>query len=97
MSRRIHIIVPEELLAAVDAAVGPRRRSEFFAAAAERTLDYDRRRKLIEEFGGSIKPGEVPEWDTPESTLEWVREQRRPTRPDPWEEVNVDAGETASR
>ena len=74
---RTHVLLPKELVEAIDRRVGPRRRSEFIAAAVERELDIEERLRLFHEFAGSLKDVDIPGWETPESTTEWVRAQRR--------------------
>lgn len=79
---RTHVLLPVELVNEVDRRAGARRRSEFIAAAIAQEL---RRRRLLEaydEFAGSLPDGEVPEWETRESTIEWVRAQRRSSNRD---------------
>ncbi|MGH3092837.1 MAG: hypothetical protein ACRDOG_11010 [Gaiellaceae bacterium] len=71
---RLHINLGDELVAALDRRVGPRRRSAFIAAAVREALEDDRRWELINSAFGSI-PDEGHEWD--EDAGAWVREQRR--------------------
>ena len=37
--------------------------------------------RAAEEFVGLISDGEVPEWETKDSTIEWVRALRRAADP----------------
>jgi hypothetical protein len=83
---RAHVLLPKELVAEIDRRVGPRRRSEFLARAARRELDVEERLRAFDEFVGSLKDVDVPGWETSESAVEWVREQRR-AWDDPWEEA----------
>ena len=73
---RIQIIVPNEMIKEIDEFVGPRMRSEFFAAAAEEQLRRLRLVRAINKVAGSLKDVDIPGWETPESTVEWVMRQR---------------------
>jgi metal-responsive CopG/Arc/MetJ family transcriptional regulator len=53
-SVRTHVLIPEEILQEVDALVGPRRRSEFFAEAATEKLARDRLSHLFRRATGSL-------------------------------------------
>jgi len=75
-TQRAHIVLPAELVKAIDELVGPRGRSAFLVETAEKEI---RRRKLL-EFLGSDEPA----WrdkDHPDlaklGTAEWVRRLRR--------------------
>ena len=74
---RTHVLLPKELVERVDHAVGPRRRSEFVAAALTEKLDREQLLALAEKAFGSLADCDVPGWETTESTREWVRRQRR--------------------
>ena len=87
---RAHIIVPDELIAAVDALVGTRRRSRFIAEAIEEKLRQDRLLDAFDDFAGSLAGVDVPGWETSEAAADWVRSMRR-EEPNPW-----DSGEHAS-
>jgi hypothetical protein len=81
---RTHVLLPREVVDAVDRLVGQRRRSQFLAEAAREKLeraDELRRRAeraaLARSLMGSLADRSIPEWDTPESAREWVRAGRR--------------------
>lgn len=74
--RRAHVVLPAELLREIDARVGQRRRSEFIQDAIEEKLNLLERVEAFRRVAGSIADGEVPEWETRESTEEWLRELR---------------------
>ena len=76
-SRRAHVMVPAVLVEEVDALVGPRRRSEFFAAAISEKLARARLLKAAEELGGSLRDVDIPGWETSEAAVEWVHNLRR--------------------
>jgi hypothetical protein len=70
---RLHITLDREVVAALDARVGPRGRSRFIAAAVRQALDDARRWDEIDTAIGSI-PDEGHEWDADPG--QWVHEQR---------------------
>jgi predicted transcriptional regulator len=74
---RTHIVMPKELVAEVDHLVGPRRRSEFIAEAVAEKVARERLRQAAHKVAGSLADVDTPGWETPESTVEWVRALRR--------------------
>lgn len=75
--RRAHIVMPAALLNAVDAEVGPRRRSQFVQEAVEEKLWRKRMLASLDEMAGSLKDADIPEWETSDAAAEWVRSLRR--------------------
>lgn len=73
---RAHIVLPEALLAEVDATVGKRGRSKFIAEAVAKELKHARLLAAFDKFVGSLKDVDVPGWETPESVTEWVHALR---------------------
>jgi hypothetical protein len=71
-SKRIHVLLPADILDEIDRRVGARRRSQLEA---------------LDEFAGYLKDVDIPGWETPETAAEWVRQQRR-LGSDPWDEVD---------
>lgn len=74
-TQRAHIVLPEDLIAEIDSAVGPRGRSAFLVETARAEL---RRRNLL-SFLRSDKPT-WQEQDHPElasGSAEWVRKIRK--------------------
>jgi hypothetical protein len=74
---RTHVVLPKEFVEQLDELVGPRHRSGFIAEAAQEKLA---RLKLGEALGrmkGALADVDIPGWETPESTSEWVRASRR--------------------
>ncbi|MGI9119989.1 MAG: hypothetical protein ACR2G7_07710 [Acidimicrobiales bacterium] len=70
---RLHITLEDDLVAALDARVGARRRSRFIAESLQRALDDQRRWDDIEAGLGSIDD-HGHEWD--DDPAAWVRQQR---------------------
>jgi hypothetical protein len=74
--RRVHVMVPTELLSALDATVGERRRSHFIVEAIETELRRQRLRRALSEMEGSLANVDIPGWETRESAAAWVRALR---------------------
>lgn len=90
--KRTHVLLPADLLAAIDRRVGARQRSAFLTEAARHEL---RRRSQVEslrKYAGFLKDVDIPGWETPEAAAEWVHQQRR-IGSDPWDEVDSCAEE----
>jgi metal-responsive CopG/Arc/MetJ family transcriptional regulator len=73
----MHIVLPDELVAELDARLGARQRSAFVAALLRRALDDERRWDEIESAIGAIGTAEHA-WD--EDPAAWVRGQRHDAR-----------------
>ena len=73
---RTHVVMPRELVDAVDALVGQRRRSQFVTEAVQQRVAQLRREKALRETAGILKPEDHPEWATPELVSAWVRASR---------------------
>jgi hypothetical protein len=78
---RTHFIAPKELIEEVDKLVGPRRRTDFLIEAAAEKLKREKLLRLTHEVMKLPSDGDIPEWDTPESTAKWLREGRANSRP----------------
>lgn len=75
--RRAHIVMPTALLNAVDAEVGPRKRSQFVQEAVAEKLWRKRMLASLDEMAGSLKDADIPEWETSDAAAEWVRALRQ--------------------
>ena len=71
---RIHIALPDALVAELDRRTGVRRRSAFIAELIRRALEEERRWDDIEAALSSL-PDIGHAWDG--DPAEWVRQQRR--------------------
>jgi metal-responsive CopG/Arc/MetJ family transcriptional regulator len=71
------VVLPEGLVAEVDALVGRRQRSRFLAEAVREKLEHIRLVRAAERAAGSLQDVETPGWETSESTTEWVRSLRQ--------------------
>jgi hypothetical protein len=73
----VRVSLPKDLVEEIDRRVGERRRSGFLAEAAREKMEREDRAQTLERFAGWLKDVDVPGWETPEATAEWVHRQRR--------------------
>jgi metal-responsive CopG/Arc/MetJ family transcriptional regulator len=71
---RLHIALPDDVVAELDRRVGRRRRSAFIAQTVRRALDDERRWEDIEAALDAVAAN-GHDWD--EDPGSWVRAQRR--------------------
>lgn len=71
---RLHITLPDDVVADLDRRVGPRERSGFIVRAVCSALDDERRWELVESAFGSIAD-EGHAWD--DDPAAWVHAGRR--------------------
>ena len=74
--RRAHVVLPNDLVCEIDQRVGQRRRSEFIQEAIEEKLRRLRRVEAFDRVVGSLKGVDIPGWETPESSAQWVHDLR---------------------
>jgi len=74
--RRVHIIMPDDTVEAVDAIVGKRNRSQFITETIEAELRRRRLRAALAEMDGALADVDIPGWETRESIAAWVRALR---------------------
>jgi hypothetical protein len=74
--RRAHVVMSADLVREIDALVGRRGRSQFIEEAATERLQRLRRVAAFEHAMATPTEG-IPEWETKESTAEWVRSLRQ--------------------
>lgn len=70
---RTHVVLPAELVRQIDHLVGKRKRSAFIEDAAEDRVRRERLRRALDKTAGVLKGKLPPEWETPETTRQWVR------------------------
>ena len=75
---RMHILLPDELAAELDARLGARQRGPFLANLIRRALDDERMWDDLEASFGAIED-DGHDWD--DDPAAWVREQRSAPRP----------------
>ena len=73
--KRTHIVIPQQLVADIDAVVGKRGRSGFLAQAAEKELARLRQIKALEAAAGAWKDKDHPELR--QGAAKWVKKLRR--------------------
>jgi hypothetical protein len=73
---RIHIILPDELVAEIDALAGPGKRSEYITDVLETKVRSERLRETIRRGAGILRDEDYPHWSTPEKIAAWVRDGR---------------------
>jgi len=74
---RTHVVLPEDVVKSVDELVGPRKRSEFIAEAVSEKVRRLRLSQAAHKAAGALKDVDIPEWETSEKTIQWIRESRR--------------------
>ncbi len=74
---RTHVILDDELLKAIDDAVGQRGRSRFLEEAAREKLERIELEAAIRKGAGILKGEDYPHWRDTASVQEWVRASRR--------------------
>lgn len=74
---RTHVILPDDMVEAVDRLVGKRRRSAFISEAVAERLRREGLLRALEESAGVLKEEDYPQWATPEKVAHWVRDLRR--------------------
>ena len=68
---RTHVILPEELVKAVDAQAGKGKRSRFIEEAVREKLRKDALVSALRRTAGALSAEDHPKWDTPEHVASW--------------------------
>lgn len=74
---RTHVLLDDEVLAAIDAIAGKRGRSRFLEEAAREKLQRLELEAALNETAGIASEEAYPHWRTRESVAEWVSSIRR--------------------
>jgi hypothetical protein len=74
---RTHVILSDEVIAAIDERVGERGRSRFLEDAAREKLERQDLEAAIRKGAGILKDKDYPHWRDTGSVQEWVRSARR--------------------
>ena len=74
---RTHVILSDEVVAAIDERVGERGRSRFLEQAAREKLERVELEAAIRQGAGILKEKDYPHWRETEDVKEWVRSSRR--------------------
>jgi hypothetical protein len=74
---RIHVILSDDVIAAIDERVGERGRSRFLQQAAAETLARFELGEALDSFAGVLDERSYPQFRDQQSINQWVRAQRR--------------------
>jgi predicted transcriptional regulator len=88
---RVHIVLPDDIVRAIDEMAGKRGRSRYIAEAVTSVAKRDRLLKVLRETAGTLDISRHPEWATDEGVAKWIRDLREAPslRHDPIEDVVV--------
>lgn len=78
MAVRTNLLLPEDVVEALDRFAGPRGRSRYVAEAVRERLRRDERQALLGQIIGSWK--DHPLFPTSEAVYQWVRDLRSEDR-----------------
>jgi hypothetical protein len=74
---RTHVILSDEVIAAIDERVGERGRSRFLEEAAREKLERLELEAAIRKGAGVLKDKDYPHWRDTATVQDWVRTSRR--------------------
>jgi hypothetical protein len=74
---RTHVVMSDELLAAIDEVVGKRGRSRFIEEAAAEKLERLALTDAVRATAGAARGGAYSHWRDRATTAEWVRNTRQ--------------------
>ena len=74
---RTHVILADDVLAAIDARVGQRGRSRFLEEAAREKLERQALDEALVDTAGIVSADENPDWADRRAIADWVRASRR--------------------
>jgi hypothetical protein len=74
MAVRTNLLLPEDVVEALDRVAGPRGRSRYVAQALRERIRRDEREAEMHEAAGSWR--DHPDFPTSEAVVEWVRRLR---------------------
>ncbi len=74
LGRRAHVILPVDVVAAIDKLVGKRGRSAFLTELAQREIKIRRQREALRETAGAWKDQDHPE--LAQGAAAWVLQMR---------------------
>jgi metal-responsive CopG/Arc/MetJ family transcriptional regulator len=74
---RTHVVMADEVIQAIDALVGERRRSRFIEEAAREKLDRMQLEAALRATSGIASAARHPEWRDRRAASTWVRSVRQ--------------------
>ena len=78
MSMRTNLLLPDDVVAALDRVAGPRGRSRYVAEAVRERVRREERQALVGEIAGAWRDN--PLFPTSDAVYQWVRELRSQDR-----------------
>ncbi len=76
MGLRTHVVLPEDLVQALNKEVGKGKRNQFIEQAIREKLKRETLLSALKMTAGVLSAKEHPEWTTGEDVAAWVRESR---------------------
>jgi metal-responsive CopG/Arc/MetJ family transcriptional regulator len=76
MGVRTHVVLPEELVQALNKEVGKGKRNQFIEQAIREKLKRETLLSALKMTTGVLSAKEHPEWTTGEDVATWVRKSR---------------------
>lgn len=76
-AKRMHVVIPEDTVKAIDSIVGKRRRSHFIAQALSEKLQQLRTIKAIDNAAGAWKDEDHPELAGKGGNKKWIEALRK--------------------
>ena len=76
---RTHVILPEDLVEAIDKEAGKGKRSQFIEEAIREKLRIDALRAALEATAGAFSASEPSPWDNPKTVASRLHYSRRPS------------------
>jgi hypothetical protein len=71
---RTHVVIPEDLIADIDALIGKRKRSRFITQVAEKEIKRLKFLRTIDETSGAWSGEDHPELE--KGSYNWIKKQR---------------------
>lgn len=75
-TKRMHVVIPEDTVSAIDSMVGKRQRSQFVAQALSEKLQQLRIIKAIDKAAGTWKDEDHPALAGKNGTKKWIKSLR---------------------
>ena len=76
MGIRMHVVLPEELVQALNEVVGKGKKNHFIEQSIREKLRRETVLSAIKMTSGILSAEDHPEWTTGEDVAAWVRESR---------------------